>query len=115
MTDEEIKYKFKESYPDLMRGDTPLSPFFDIFEYGIETGEREQKEQIKKLQSVKEVATLIKANNSTLVTLMELNNKLVSANQLIKKLKKCDNCMNNIIMNPYCIDCENHSKWVLAE
>ena len=43
MTDEEIEQKFKETYPDLMRGDTPLSPYFDIWCYAIEIMEQENK------------------------------------------------------------------------
>lgn len=46
MTEEEIKQKFKETYPDLMRGDTPLSPYFDIWCYAIEIME----EQIEKMK-----------------------------------------------------------------
>ena len=42
MTDEEIKQKFKETYPDLMRGDTPLSPYYDIFCWGIELAENQR-------------------------------------------------------------------------
>lgn len=41
MTDEEIEQKFKETYPDYMYGDTPLSPYYDIFCYGIELMEQE--------------------------------------------------------------------------
>lgn len=36
MDDKQIKEKFKETYPDFMRGDEPLSPYFDIWEYAIE-------------------------------------------------------------------------------
>ena len=46
MTEEEIKQKFAETYPDLMRGDTPLSPYFDIWCYAIEIME----EQIEKMK-----------------------------------------------------------------
>ena len=46
------------------------------------------KNRIAELESIKDVETLIKANNSTVVTLMiQLNNKLVSANQQIEKMK----------------------------
>lgn len=62
MTEEEIEKKFKETYPGYMRGDTPLSPYFDIFCYGIEIMEQEtdkllywanerQKEQIEKMKN----------------------------------------------------------------
>lgn len=44
MTDEQIKQKFKETYPDFMRGDEPLSPYFDIWEYAIEIVAEENAE-----------------------------------------------------------------------
>ena len=47
MTDEEIKQKFKETYPDLMGGNIPLSPYYDIWCYAIEIME----EQIEKMKS----------------------------------------------------------------
>ena len=47
----------------------------------------EKDKQIEELKGLKDVATLIKANGSTTVTLMELNNHLVSANQKIKELE----------------------------
>lgn len=40
MTETQIKQKFKETYPDFMRGDEPLSPYFDIWEYGIEIAQQ---------------------------------------------------------------------------
>lgn len=46
MTEEEIKRKFAETYPDFMRGDEPLSPYFDIWEYAIEI----MQEQIEKMK-----------------------------------------------------------------
>ena len=46
MTEEEIKQKFKEIYPDFMRGDEPLSPYFDIWEYGIEIATKELQEEL---------------------------------------------------------------------
>lgn len=41
MKDEEIKQKFKETYPEYMYGDTPLSPYYDIWCYAIEIMEQE--------------------------------------------------------------------------
>ena len=46
-----------------------------------------EKENIE-LKGIKEVATLIRANNDTVVTLMQLNNKLVSKSQQLNKAKK---------------------------
>jgi DNA repair exonuclease SbcCD ATPase subunit len=40
------------------------------------------------LKGIKDVATLIRANNDTVVTLMQLNNKLVSKNQQLTKAKE---------------------------
>jgi len=47
MTDEEIEQKFKETYPEYMYGDTPLSPYFDIWCYAIEIMEQEN-DRLKK-------------------------------------------------------------------
>ena len=51
MTEAQIKQKFKETYPDLMRGDEPLSPYFDIWEYGIELATEELQDQIEKMKN----------------------------------------------------------------
>ena len=51
MTEEQIKQKFKETYPDFMRGDEPLSPYFDIWEYGIELATKELQEENEELQA----------------------------------------------------------------
>ena len=40
------------------------------------------------LKSIKDIATLISANNDTVITLMQLNNMLVSKNQQLAKAKK---------------------------
>ena len=44
--------------------------------------------QNAKLKSIKDIATLISANNDTVITLMQLNNMLVSKNQQLAKAKK---------------------------
>lgn len=87
----------------------------DLFFRPLEKRIAELEKENAELKGLKDVATLIRANNGTVITLMQLNNRLVSANQLINKLKKCDNCKENTTINPFCIDCENHSKWVLAD
>ena len=52
----------------------------------------EQLEELEKenaeLKNLKDVATLIKANNDTVITLMQLNNKLVSKSQQLTKAKE---------------------------
>ena len=46
-----------------------------------------QKEN-EELKSLKDVATLIRANNDTVITLMQLNNMLVSKSQQLTKAKE---------------------------
>jgi len=51
MTEKQIKQKFKETYPDFMCGDEPLSPYFDIWEYAIEITTKElQVKTVKRLR-----------------------------------------------------------------
>lgn len=52
MTNEQIKQKFIEIYPDYMRGDTPLSPFFDIWESAIEIATNELQEENEKMKAI---------------------------------------------------------------
>ena len=53
---------------------------------------RKQVEELEKenaeLKGLKNVATLINANNDTVITLMQLNNMLVSKNQQLTKAKE---------------------------
>lgn len=46
------------------------------------------QKQNAELKGIKDIATLIRANNDTVITLMQLNNKLVSKNQQLKKAKE---------------------------
>lgn len=56
MNEEQIKQKFKETYPDFMRGDEPLSPYFDIWEYGIELATKElQQDAIDLLKDIDDI------------------------------------------------------------
>ena len=52
MTEEQIKQKFEETYPDFMRGDEPLSPYFDIWEYGIELATKELQDENRNLKNL---------------------------------------------------------------
>ena len=77
------------------------------------------KKQIEELKGLKDVATLIKVNGSITVTLMGLNNHLVSANQKIKqleaqidKMKCCDNCGKHFDCGSSGYVCD---KWVFYE
>ena len=46
---------------------------------------KELQEENAELKGIKDVATLIRANNDTVTTLMQLNNKLVSKSQQLTK------------------------------
>ena len=48
----------------------------------------ELQEEVAELKGIKDVATLIRANNDTVTTLMQLNNKLVSKSQQLTKAKE---------------------------
>lgn len=50
------------------------------------------KEEIEKenaeLKGIKDISTIIRANNDTVITLMQINNMLVSKNQQLTKAKE---------------------------
>lgn len=48
----------------------------------------ELEKENAELKGIKDVATLIRANNDTVITLMQLNNKLVSKSQQLTKAKE---------------------------
>ena len=47
----------------------------------------ELEKENAELKGIKDIATLIRANNDTVITLMQLNNMLVSKNQQLTKAK----------------------------
>ena len=47
MTEEEY---FRKTYPDFCYGDKPLSPYWDLFQYGVEFGERQSEKKIEELE-----------------------------------------------------------------
>lgn len=56
------------------------------YQFNYPTIKELQKENAE-LKGIKDVAALIRANNDTVVTLMQLNNQLVSKNQQLTKAK----------------------------
>ena len=67
------------------------------YQFNYPTIKELQKENAE-LKGLKDVATLIRANNDTVVTLMQLNNKLVSkSQQLIKAKELLKRCYENYI------------------
>lgn len=85
MTDEEIKQKFKETYPDFMRGDTPLSPYFDIWCYGIELFTEEMQQDLDKIRETCELSLECKQH--------DFDRKLKELETQIEKMKCFKNCL----------------------
>lgn len=118
MTEEQIKQIFKNTYPDFMRGDEPLSPFFDIWEYAIETVTSEMQDEIKDLEW--QLREVIKDND----WYQEENEQLKTQ---MEKMKLCQNCKfeDNDYLEKPCCDCTrclgdikrngNTDKWEVAE
>ena len=69
MTEEEF---FIKNYPDFCYGDKPLSPHWDLFQYGVEFGERE---------SEKKIAELTEQNTSLLTSVENLNKSVQELEQ----------------------------------
>ena len=84
MTNEQIKQKFKETYPDLMRGDTPLSPYFDIWEYAIETATNELQGELENWKSEWQEQVQKATDEGYARTLQTI--QLTKAKEIIKKL-----------------------------
>ena len=79
MTKDEMKNKISLALKDPI-----LQQGFEIICKNLADLEEENAE----LKGLKDVATLIRANNDTVTTLMQLNNMLVSKNQQLTKAKE---------------------------
>ena len=79
MTKDEMKDKISMALKDPI-----LQMGFEVICSKLSRLEKENAE----LKSIKDIATLISANNDTVITLMQLNNMLVSKNQQLAKAKE---------------------------
>lgn len=79
MTKDEMKDKISMALKDPV-----LQQGFEIICKNLAELEKENAE----LKGIKDIATLIRANNETVITLMQLNNMLVNKNQQLTKAKK---------------------------
>ena len=90
MTKDEMKDKISMALKDPV-----LQQGFEIICKNLAELEKENSE----LKGIKDIATLIRANNDTVITLMQLNNMLVSKNQQLAKakgiIKKFSEFVNN--------------------
>lgn len=86
MIDEQIKQKFAEAYPDFMRGDEPLSPYIDIWEYAIETMEENKllKTQLDAL-----------SDGVDWKSILEKNEQIKKLQEQIENMKCCQNCKHH--------------------
>ena len=56
--------------------------------YDVQVENNKLKKRIKELESIKDVADLLRLNNDTVITMVHLNNKLASATQRLEKLEE---------------------------
>ena len=83
MTKDEMKDEMKNKISMALK-DAVLQQGFEIICKNLAELEKENAE----LKGIKDIATLIRANNDTVITLMQLNNMLVSKNQQLTKAKE---------------------------
>ena len=83
MTKDEMKDEMKDKISMALK-DPILQMGFEVICSKLSRLEKENAE----LKGIKDIATLIRANNSTVITLMQLNNMLVCKHQQLAKAKK---------------------------
>ena len=67
----------------------------------------ELEKENAELKGIKDIATLIRANNDTVITLMQLNNMLVSKNQQLTKAKEIIKKFSEFVNNEVEFDPEH--------
>ena len=67
----------------------------------------ELEKENSELKGIKDIATLIRANNDTVITLMQLNNMLVSKNQQLTKAKEIIKKFSEFVNNEVEFDPEH--------
>lgn len=86
-----------EMYEDLLeRNRLQISELNTLTEEQDKHIEKLEKENAE-LKNLEDVAILIKANNDTVITLMQLNNNLVSKSQQLTKAKEIIQKLYNIV------------------
>lgn len=87
MTEEEY---FRKHYPDFCYGDRLLSPYWDLFQYGVEFGERQSE---KKIEELEQELTVEKDQHQEETNLhLHAEDYIKSLEQQIEKMKCCYNC-----------------------
>ena len=98
MTKDEMKDKISMALKDPV-----LQQGFEIICKNLTELEKENAE----LKGIKDIATLIRANNDTVITLMQLNNMLVSKNQQLTKAKEIIKKFSEFVNNEVEFDPEH--------
>ena len=98
MTKDEMKDKISMALKDPV-----LQQGFEIICKNLAELEKENAE----LKGIKDIATLIRANNDTVITLMQLNNMLVSKNQQLTKAKEIIKKFSEFVNNEVEFDPEH--------
>ena len=94
MTEEEY---FRKNYPDYCYGNRLLSPYWDLFQDGVEFGERQSEKEIADLKEtnaiLSESASINHEDIEYKVSVIEQRNKRIAElKQQIEKMKCCANC-----------------------
>ena len=84
-----------------------LSRFEKMWFSAIQKDVAKLKKENAELKGIKDVATLIRANNDTIITLMQLNNMLVSQNQQLTKAKEIIQKFSEFVNNEVEFDLEH--------
>ena len=98
MTKDEMKDKISMALKDPI-----LQQGFEVICKNLAELEKENAE----LKAIKDIATLIRANNDTVITLMQLNNMLVSKSQQLTKAKEIIKKFSEFVNNEVDFDPEH--------
>lgn len=101
-TKDELKDEMKDKISMALK-DPVLQQGFEIICKNLVELEKENSE----LKGIKDIATLIRANNDTVITLMQLNNMLVSKNQQLTKAKEIIKKFSEFVNNEVEFDPEH--------
>ena len=102
MTKDELIDEMKDKISMTLK-DPVLQQGFEIICKNLAELEKENTE----LKGIKDIATLIRANNDTVITLMQLNNMLVSKNQQLTKAKEIIKKFSEFVNNEVEFDPEH--------
>ena len=108
MTEEEY---FRKNNPDFCYGERPLSPYWDLFQDGVEFGERQSEKKIEELE--KETQKVKQGCHKWFMRWREVKreelevfSKIEKLKQQLEKMKCCGNCKYSNQESAYTIVCK---------